>query len=250
MIRAAFLSALAVIGFTHIAMADDNTIALPPAGHTIINLAVTEHKKLTQDTLSAQLQIQQEGPAPVAIQDQINKAMANALVLAKTYPTVKATTGGYYVYAFDETPVTDVQTGKPVNTVKKWRGNQSIQLESTDATKLLELTGKIQSMGFTASGLDYSLSQEKSDSVLDELMTKALKAIGEKAKLAASALGKGSYDIIDVSVDGASPQPQPIYAKAAMMRSEAAIADVAAPQAQAGETDVTMTINARVMLKP
>jgi predicted secreted protein len=246
--RTALLSALAALTLAAPAFADDNGLALPPSGTTIINLSVTERTTLPQDTLNASLRLEQEGTSATDIQNNINKQMTNALAEAKKVTEVKTSTGGYYVYQYDAgTP--DPKTGQILKSDKKWRGSQTIQLESKDSAKLLDLAGKIQSMGFVMDGLNYSLSNAQADSVRDDLMTKALKGIGDKAKIAQTALGKGSYDILDVNIDNASPPIYPMY-KAMAMRAESAQADMAAPAAQAGETDVNLTVNARVLLKP
>lgn len=81
-------------------------------------------------------------------------------------------------------------------------------------------------------------------------MTAALKKIQTKADLAAKALGKSGYDIVEVNVDGANPfPPVPVmYAKAARM--EMVQSDMAAPVAQAGDQTVSLSVNARVLLKP
>ena len=82
-------------------------------------------------------------------------------------------------------------------------------------------------------------------------MERALKQLGTKSKIAATALGKGNYDIIDVNVDNSyTPQPPVMYARMAKMEMAADAAGVAAPTAEAGESEVTMTVNARVLLKP
>lgn len=250
--RTALLAVFAYVLIAAPAFADDdNIIAMPPKGHTIINLNVTERTELMQDTLSANLQYELDGGSANEIQDHINKAMTQALEEAKKVTGVKVTTGSYYVYAYDQNQTVDPRTGQPISTNKKWRGQQSIQLESKDSTKLLELAGKIQAMGFTMQGLNYFLSQEKSESVRDELMQKALTALGGKAKLAATALGKGGYDIIEVNIDGAMPPMPPMYKTMARMEMAGAAADsVAAPVAMAGESEVTLTVTARVLLKP
>ena len=231
--------------------AEDNVIALPPAGHTIVNLSVTERTKLEQDTLSGTLNYQLDGASASEIQDKINKAVTEALAEAKKATDVKTTTGSYYVYEFNDQSTIDPRTGRPFENRKTWRGQQSISLESKDSAALLELAGKIQTLGFTMQGLNYSLSPEKADTVRDSLMEKGLKSLGARAKLAADALGKNGFDIIDVNIDG-SERPYPVmYRNMAKMEMAAASADsMAAPVAEAGETDVTMTLNARILLKP
>lgn len=246
--RIALLSALSTLAIAAPAFADDNVIALPPAGTTIINLSATQRTTLGQDTLTSSLRIEQEGTSATDIQNNINRQMANALATTKAYADVKTSTGGYYVYQYEDGKP-DPKTGIITNPVKKWRGAQTIRFESKDSAKLLELAGKIQGMGFVMEGLNYTLSNEKSDAVRDDLMAKALKGIGDKAKIAQTALGKGNYEILEVNIDNAyTPQP-PMY-KTMSMRAEMADAGMAAPVAQSGEQDVTLTVNARVLLKP
>lgn len=249
--RLALLSTLLAFAIATPAMAEGDVIALPPAGHSILNISVTEQMKLQQDTLSASLRYELDGGSANEIQDRINKAVAEAVAESKSYTDVKTVTGSYYVYVYDEGQVIDPRTGQPISSTKKWRGTQTIDLESTDSTKLLELAGKIQTKGFIMNGMNYSLSREKSEGVQDELMEKALKQLGAKAQIAAKALGKSGYDVVDIDVNGSSPPVYPVYGRAKMMAMEGAMAsDVATPVAQAGEADVSLTITARVLLKP
>lgn len=228
---------------------DDNVIALPPSGTTIINLTVTEQTKLTQDTLNATLTYDIDGPSANDVQDRINKAVAQAVALAKNVPEVKTATGYYNVYTYSEDQSVDPRTGQPVSQTKKWRGSQSVELESMDQAKLLDLAGKIQNLGFTMQGLSYSLSPEKAESVHDDLMQKALKKLTAQARLAQTALGKGSFEILDVSFEGAQPPVYPMFKPMARM-AMAADAAVAAPTAAAGESEVSLSATARVLLKP
>jgi len=243
-------AAIIMPSMTPAAYAQEETIALPPEGHTILNISVTERTEVTQDTLSAALRYEMDGGSANEIQDAINKAVKSALDEAKKYNDVKTSTGGYHVYSYNERNMVDPRTGEPISKKKSWRGSQSITLEGENASALLELAGKIQEMGFLMGGLNYSLSPEKSESVRDGLMTKALGKLGTRASLAAKALNKSGYDILEVNIDSSMPS-FPVYrmmAKGAMAMDSAA--EMAAPSAEAGESDVTMTINARVMLKP
>lgn len=248
--RTALLSLLLVLGLSLPAHAEQEVIALPPAGHSILNITVTEQMKLAQDTLSASLRYELDGGSANEIQDRINKAVAEAVGEAKAYSSVKATTGSYYVYVYDEGQIIDPRTGQPVSSSKKWRGTQTIELESEDSSKLLELAGKIQTKGFIMNGMNYSLSREKSEGVQDELMQKALKQLGAKAKIAATALGKSGYDVIDININGSSPPVYPVYGRAKMMAMAEGVADVSTPVAEAGESEVSLSVTARVLLKP
>ena len=234
----ALAGALALVAATSVARAGDGGLQLPPAGHTLVNLSASERMTLPQDLLSASLRIEARGAEPRKVQDDINKAMAKALALAKAAPTVKTSTGGYQVYE-----------QRLERNVRVWQGQQTVQLESKDSAALLELAGKLQGAGFAVSGLNWSLSPERAESVRDELMVKALGNLKAKAALVARTLGKSGYELTDVNLDGA-PQPVPMYRAVRMEMAMAADGAVAPPVAEAGETEVSVGVSARALLKP
>jgi predicted secreted protein len=234
----ALAGALAIAAAASVARAGDGGLQLPPAGHTLVNLSASERTTLPQDLLTAALRIEARGAEPRKVQDDINKAMTKALALAKTVPTVKTSTGGYQVYE-----------QRLERNVRVWQGQQTVQLESKDSAALLDLAGKLQGAGFAVSGLNWSLSPERAESVRDELLVKALGNLKTKAALVARTLGKSGYELTDVNLDGA-PQPVPMYRAVRMEMAMAADGAVAAPVAEAGETEVVVGVSARALLKP
>lgn len=241
------LLALLLLSTPAFAQAEQNGITLEK-GQTMLSISATEQVDLKQDLLQASLRIEVDGKNAKKVQEEINETMAKALAASKDVKEVKTSTGQYNVYSYDPNP-------QPPKTVAsrnfQWKGSQTIELQSKDQTKLLELAGKIQEMGFAMNGLNYTLSPEQAEAYRDNLMTAALKKIQTKADLASKALNKGSFDIVEVNVDGASPiPPMPVMYKAARMEMASDAAGMAAPVAQAGEQTVTLTVNARVVLKP
>ena len=234
----ALAGALAIAAAASVARAGDGGLQLPPAGHTLVNLSASERTTLPQDLLTAALRIEARGAEPRKVQDDINKAMTRALALAKAVPTVKTSTGGYQVYE-----------QRLERNVRVWQGQQTVQLESKDSAALLDLAGKLQGAGFAVSGLNWSLSPERAESVRDELLVKALGNLKAKAALVARTLGKSGYELTDVNLDGA-PQPVPMYRAVRMEMAMAADGAVAAPVAEAGETEVVVGVSARALLKP
>ena len=234
----ALAGALAIAAAASVARAGDGGLQLPPAGHTLVNLSASERMTLPQDLLTASLRIEARGAEPRKVQDDINKAMTRTLALAKAVPTVKTSTGGYQVYE-----------QRLERNVRVWQGQQTVQLESKDSAALLDLAGKLQGAGFAVSGLNWSLSPERAESVRDELLVKALGNLQAKAALVARTLGKSGYELTDVNLDGA-PQPVPMYRAVRMEMAMAADGAVAAPVAEAGETEVVVGVSARALLKP
>lgn len=218
--------------------ASAQNINLLPEGQTLITLSVTERVQVEQDTLIASLRVERDNRDPTALQSEINAAMAQALETAEDDPAVKVSTGYYSVYQYSTSP----QGGRN-NEV--WRGSQSITLEAQDAARVLALAGEIQAQGFVMSELQYTLSTARADAVRDSLMESAIARATANAERAARALGKNDVDIAVLDVDTAMGYAQPMM----MARGVAfdAVAEVAAPVADAGETEVSLTVRVQAV---
>jgi predicted secreted protein len=207
-------------------------INLLPEGQTLITLSVTERVQVEQDTLVATLRVERDHRDAVALQSEINAAMAQALETVEGDEAVKVSTGYYSVYQYNTSP----QGGRN-NEV--WRGSQSLTLEGQDAAKILALAGEIQEQGFLMSELSYVLSTARADEVRDSLMESAIARATANVERAARAMGKTDVDIAVLDVDAALGYAQPMM----MARGVAMDAmEMAAPVAEAGESEVSLTV--------
>lgn len=225
-----------------------SALDLPP-GQALVNLSASERAEVQQDLLVANLQYQAENKNARALQDDINTLMKKAVEKAKTYKDIKVSTQQYYVYLHEPQPEprpmgSHPQKNKPEKT---WRGNQGLQLESKNADDLLELTGALQDMGLIMNGLNYTVSTELMETTHDSLMEKALAKLKAKAERAAKALGKSQSDLIEVNIDSGGYHPQPMMRGMAM---DAKMEAMSAPVAEAGTSDINLTVSARALLKP
>lgn len=222
-------------------------ISFPGNGETILNISATERMQVPQDLLQASLRIEKESADPKAVQAAINEAMLRAVETTKQVSTVDVSTGQYYVYQYDPNPQPNpMKTGqKPM---LKWRGSQTIDLQSTSADDLIKLAGTLQEAGLIMNNLSYTLSPEKADEAKDSLMEAALAKVKARAERAAKAMGKNRTDLVEVSVDAAdNPIHPPMMMRA--MAIDGAMEKSAAPTAEPGETEITLTISARALLK-
>jgi predicted secreted protein len=212
-------------------------INLLPEGQTLITLSVTERVQVEQDTLIATLRVERDHRDAVALQSEINAAMAQALETAEGDEAVKVSTGYYSVYQYNTSP----QGGRN-NEV--WRGSQSLTLEGQDAAKILALAGEIQEQGFLMSELSYVLSTARADEVRDSLMESAIARATANVERAARAMGKTDVDIAVLDVDAALGYAQPMM----MARGVAMDAmEMAAPVAEAGESEVSLTVRVQAV---
>lgn len=231
-------------------LAQGNVVTLPN-GHTVLNISATERVEVAQDLLVASLRIQEEAKDAKTVQETINKSMKAAVGTIKQYANVKVQTGQYYVNPDYRYIKRDNQSDKRV--VDKWRGSQTVTIKSKKAEEILEVTGKLQDMGFVMNSLNYQLSPEKYEDVRDDLMETTIKALVDRAERVAKALGKKKVDLVEINIDSNRPVRPMMYARGAPkmeMMATSADAGMAAPVAQAGESNVSMTINAQAIIKP
>lgn len=254
-----------------------------PSG-TFVTLSSSEKRKVEQDLLVASLRIELNNNDTRKVQDDINKAMQKAIGIAKSEASIKISTGNYQVYSENMTSLPQplgnvpIQSSLPLAGVPSpslqsplnnptippraienidqqignvWKGSQTIDLQSKDAKKLLEVVKKIQDSGFVMNGLSYSLSPELEETQKNELLVLALKKIKSKAELVSKTLDKSGYEIVDVNVDSSNNQQPPISMMGRAVGSEMMMGNtMTSPVAEPGETEVNLSVSARVLLKP
>jgi len=213
-------------------------INLLPEGQTLVTLSVTERVKVPQDLLLATLRIESDDRNAQALQNRINTSMGQALEIARAVADIKVSTGHYSVYQFNNQP----QGGRANNI---WRGSQSLNLESKDAQKLLDLAGQLQDMGFVISQLTYQLSTERADEVRDNLLESAIQRATDKVTRAGQAMGKSDIDIAVLDIDSSLNYDNPVM----MFSARAEMAERAAPVAEAGESEVTLTVRVQAVAR-
>ena len=213
-------------------------INLLPEGQTLVTLSVTERVKVPQDLLLATLRIESDDRNAQELQNRINTSMGQALEIARAVDDIKVSTGHYSVYQYNDQP----QGGRADNI---WRGSQSVTLESKDPQKLLDLAGELQDLGFVMNQLSYQLSTERADEVRDGLLESAIQRATEKVTRASLAMGKSDIDIAVLDIDSSLNYENPVM----MFSARADMAEKAAPVAEAGESEVTLTVRVQAVAR-
>lgn len=216
------------------------------SGEVLMNLDATERTEVSEDTLIARLEYVVTGKDRNFVQNEINKKMKDVVDEAEDEDTVEFSTENYHVYMMHDPRPMDSRE-KPV--IEKWRGQQQVMLKSTDSEALLELAGELQGMNLTMINLSYMLSPEQYEKVSDSLMEAALKKLQARANAAAKALGKSSAELIrvDLGSNGNVSRPPMMMS---MARAESMEADMKAPSAKPGMSEVSMSVSATALLKP
>lgn len=211
-------------------------------GEIMLNLSASEQREVEQDTLHANLYYAAQGRDRIALQDEVNRVMAEALALLAD-SGLDFATQQYYVHSVQAGRPTRVDSENPL-----WRAQQGVQLTSRDSAALLDRVAELQDMGLTMSGLNYSLSPERHEEVSDSLMEAVLQKLRDRANTVAATLDKSGAELVEVSINGSENNFNRSMSTMAM-RSEAAM-DVATPVAEPGLTTVTLSVSARAILSP
>ncbi|MCU0868033.1 MAG: SIMPL domain-containing protein [Burkholderiales bacterium] len=221
-------------GAANVAHADGHMHAAPTVG--AVNLTASAHREIDNDTMRVTLFAEDEDVAASKLADRVNRAVNDAVRIAKAEPKVKVTTGGYQTFPVYEK-----------SRIVRWRARAELQLESREFRVLSELTGRLQST-LKLGGIGFSVSPEARHAIEDELTREAIADFKRRAQLVAESFDAKAWTMREVSVSadgGYVPMPRPMLA----MRSKAMESDaVEAPQVEAGTSRIGVTVGGSVVL--
>ena len=201
-----------------------------PAG-TLIDFRVDVQRSVPNDLGRAIAYAEVSGADAADVARRVNAAIAGGLASAKAQAGVTVKTGNSHTWP--------IYT-KGGRNIEGWRMRSELMLESRDAAALSTLLGKLQSQ-LAVSQLGFVPAPETRRAAEDEAALEAIAGFQAKASRYAAALKK-PYRIRSMNIGGGSHVPQPMF-RAAMMAAEAAPMPV-----EAGESNVTVSINGQIEL--
>ena len=231
----AAILALGVISAGPPASAQPSGAGYSDDDNTVLHLSETATREVRQDRLTIEMRADVSGPDAGRVQATINRRMAAALERAKAAPAVRTETRGYWV-----------QRERPANAPARWHGVQTAALIGTDTAAVLKLAGELQQGGLVMSRLTYDVAPDTMRAAEDDLTTAALQRLKERVDHVARDMGlvlRSFRDLRVGNVAGNQPPPRPLFMGA---RAEAAAAPP--PAAEPGETTLTVTASADVVL--
>lgn len=202
-----------------------------PAG-TLIDFRIDVQRSVPNDLGRAIAYAEVSGADAADVARRVNAAIAGGLATAKAQAGVTVKTGNsqtWPIYA------------KGGRTIEGWRMRSELVLESRDAAALSTLLGKLQAQ-LAVSQLGFVPAPETRRAAEDEAALEAIAGFQSKAARYAAALKK-PYRIRSMNIGGGNHVPQPMF-RGAMM----AAADAAPMPVEAGESNVSVSINGQIEL--
>jgi predicted secreted protein len=198
----------------------------------LVTLSAQAEREVPNDLLTAVLAADQEGTDPARLADSVNRTMQRALGIAQGYRGIQARSGNYQTY-----PIHD--KGRIV----RWRVRQELRLESGDFAAMSELIGKLQAT-LVLAGTTLSVSAEARRQAENALISQALAAFDERARVVREAMKSKAHRVRDLQITGGD-QPRPVLSQMRTMTAES----VAPPAIEAGTTRITMSVTGTIQLQ-
>jgi predicted secreted protein len=201
--------------------------------YNLIHLQADRAEKVSNDTMHVTLNTYGEDRDAASLAARINADMAWALQQTGMYKSIRAKTGSYQTWPVERDKIL----------TKGWRGQQTLELESTDIELLSKLAGTLQEK-LKINSMRFSVSDEQREAAENRLVVEALDAFKERARIVRVNLNASGYRIVDLNI-GTSTQHPPIRYQSRMAVADMAESSVAV---EGGESDIRVTVNGRIEL--
>ncbi len=145
-------------------------------GPPMLHLSAHATTKAAPDELVADLTALANAPTAVAAQRRVNGLMAEASRAAEKVDGIKAAFRDYSVQFVDAKPA-------------HWTAQQTLEIRGGDSAALLDLVGRLQSLGLAIGSLGWRVSADHAQQAHRDATLAALKRLRTEATDAAAALG-------------------------------------------------------------
>lgn len=216
-------------------------VQTPMANHAIntIQLSSNASVSVAQDLLKISLSTTKEGVEAGQVQEQLKKAVDEALKQLKT----NASSSTYSVQTgnFSLNPRYSNQ-GK----LNGWQGSAEISIEGKDFGAIANSAGSVKTM--VISTTVFSLSEEKRLEASAKAQSIAIERFKQRSVGIAKSFGFTDYTIKNVAITDSGSEHEPVFA-ARSKNMVFAMADSAPVPVQAGSSEVLVRVNGSILLK-
>ncbi|GAB3369423.1 SIMPL domain-containing protein [Azotobacter armeniacus] len=213
--------------FVFAALASLPALAEEGPRYNQIALHAEASREIPHDLMLVTLYSEAQHKDPSQLASDITRSLNAAVERARQVAGVKVSLGSRNSY-----PVYDDQQRRIV----AWRERAELRLESTDFAALSQLSADLLGELKTG-GMRFAIADATRKKGEDALLQDAVKAFGERARLATQALGGSSYKLVSLNLNSAGPIAPIVLRGAAMMKSEG----VPAQEIEAGSSQVSIS---------
>ncbi len=197
-----------------------------------VHLQASAQMDVPNDELIVIMTVEMEANNAAELADNINETMDWAITRVKKHSAIQARTLSYNTY-----PVYDKKT------LIGWRGNQQLELKSSDITKLTEMTGQLQQR-LQIKGMRFSPTKQTRKKHEDVLIEEAMQAFKRRVEIVKKHMSEKNVRIVSLNINTGGDYPRPVRAETRMMAMDSMA--VSAPAVEAGSSSITVTVSGSV----
>lgn len=232
-----FVGLFSLTGFQ--AIAQETPSSMANHATNMIQLSTTASMSAAQDFLKMNLSTAKEGVEAAQVQEQLKKAVDEALKQLKT--NASANTYSVQTGSFSLNPRYSNQ-GK----INGWQGTAELSVEGKDFGAIAQAAGAVKSM--VISSTTFSLSEEKRLEANAKAQAIAIERFKQKSTGIAKSFGFTDYTIKNVVIIESGGESEPMFA-ARSKNMVFAMADSAPVPVQAGNSEVQVRVSGSILLK-
>ncbi|WP_375740119.1 SIMPL domain-containing protein [Pseudomonas boanensis] len=193
-------------------------------------------QEVAHDLMHVTLYSESQNTDPAKLAEATTRTLNAAVEKARKAKGVTVSLGSRSSY-----PVYDDKGQK----ITAWRERAELRLESADFAALSQLSADLLG-SLKMAGMNFSIAEKTRKQHEDALIKQAVDAFKARAQLATDALGGKGYKLVNLNLNSAGFQPQPI-----MMRGMAAKAAMyadsgASPEIEAGTSRVVVSADGTI----
>jgi predicted secreted protein len=207
-----------------------------PTHYDRVQLSASATGTVNNDTMTATLSTQDEGQNTARLANEVNERIQWAVREVRKHAGLKVRTQAY-----------NTQPIYNKNVITGWRVSQSIQIKSHDAALLSDMLGTLQER-LNLTGISFSVSPELRESSENSLISEAIAAFKQRAKIIAQDLGHSSHRLVSMNVSTSGGQPY-YESRGMMMEAMPAPVAMAAPVVEAGESQLSVSVSGEIELR-
>lgn len=194
-----------------------------------VSLRAEAQQSVNQDQLRVVLFHEAQDSDPARLAAAVSERLNRALEQARATGGIRVSSGN--------------RRSQPIHDDKRkqiiaWRERAELILEGTDFAALSSLTGQLLA-DLSLADMQFSLSTSQRQQTEDQLIGEAIRAFQQRAKLASEALGGNGYRLVNLNLNTQFSQPP--FMPRALKMSSAMDMETAAPQLEAGQSDVVVS---------
>lgn len=207
--------------------------------YNLISFNESAREAVDRDEMKLSLAVMEEGTNPVELTKKVTEKSNQIIRMAKANKQLTVS----------QTSRTSQKIERKTFSGDLWAETSILTIEGKDFSAINQILSQIDK-SVRIEGITFSVSTQAKEAKEGELTRAALVRLNKKSELIAKTLGLNDFNLVDMSLSyNGDDSPIPYYGFAGGKADADEKISAYVPEAAAGQTDLTVNINAQVQLR-